>query len=323
MSGVLNRLHVDSTKFNNNAPKEHTKEEKENRKGKKDEGKMKKQKRNHEGDQYDCRYRYSHEKARGLKNITKSTEGGTALPDSSISLKPTIMTLKLERSASMAGSIRVSLRSEKPAKSALNDYQHKKPDPYKPRQHLATQQPILVPVARSAAKKAKIADRIADSRLKGADLYVARLAWKRPQPAVLRRHDKLQSQENTSSASSLSANLSDLSIRNLETSATGSLYDDLSCCSRTMSPADLESATPSNDTECATSSRPCYRCISYMQWAGIHRVFWTNSNGEWEGGKVRDLVDALELGDTAGAGRMVGMFVTKHEVLMLRRHMGE
>ena len=27
-----------------------------------------------------------------------------------------------------------------------------------------------------------------------------------------------------------------------------------------------------------------------MRWAGIKRVFWTNVNGEWEGGKVADLL---------------------------------
>ncbi len=58
-----------------------------------------------------------------------------------------------------------------------------------------------------------------------------------------------------------------------------------------------------------------------MHWAGIHRVLWTNDKGEWEGANVRDLVDALELGDTPGANSMASMFVTKHEVLMLRRQM--
>lgn len=75
-----------------------------------------------------------------------------------------------------------------------------------------------------------------------------------------------------------------------------------------------------------------------MQSVGIKRVFWTNAHGDWEGRKVRDLVDALEqsaspvggsdgegcgagVGDGAGAGGN-GVFVTKHEVLMLRRLMG-
>jgi hypothetical protein len=140
---------------------------------------------------------------------------------------------------------------------------------------------------------------------------------------MVRRHDTSHNGGDDLSPSSLRTSLSDLSIRETETSLTGSLHDELSCYSRTAFPADPQTAAPSNELGCATSSRPCYRCISYMQRAGIRRVFWTNNNGEWEGGKVRDLVDALELGDKAGAGSMAGMFVTKHEVLMLRRQMGE
>lgn len=61
-----------------------------------------------------------------------------------------------------------------------------------------------------------------------------------------------------------------------------------------------------------------------MHSAGIKRVFWTNSEGEWVGGKVRDLVDDIEspLVDTNGdivenAGRTL-VFVTKAEVLILK-----
>lgn len=72
-----------------------------------------------------------------------------------------------------------------------------------------------------------------------------------------------------------------------------------------------------------------------MHAVGIKRVFWTNDGGEWEGGKVRDLVDALDCsmqstgdgaaeGGGAGGGPMGnGVFVTKHEVLMLKRMMGQ
>lgn len=59
-------------------------------------------------------------------------------------------------------------------------------------------------------------------------------------------------------------------------------------------------------------------------------MFWTNANGQWEGGKVRDLVEALELAGASDAhsGSECGIsggtahdevFVTKHEVLMRQR----
>ncbi|KAK0104687.1 hypothetical protein ONS95_004961 [Cadophora gregata] len=69
-----------------------------------------------------------------------------------------------------------------------------------------------------------------------------------------------------------------------------------------------------------------------MHAVGIKRVFWTTQNGNWEMAKVRDLVDALESGigadgnsdgDGLGIGQeSKGVFVTKHEVLMLKRTMG-
>jgi hypothetical protein len=57
-----------------------------------------------------------------------------------------------------------------------------------------------------------------------------------------------------------------------------------------------------------------------MHSVGIKRVFWTNNDGNWEGAKIRDLV---ELMSRAGNGDALNrVFVTKHEVLMLRRIMG-
>jgi hypothetical protein len=64
-----------------------------------------------------------------------------------------------------------------------------------------------------------------------------------------------------------------------------------------------------------------------MSSVGIKRVFWTTASGEWESAKVRDLVDALENFGLAQpsdvATTLNNVFVTKHEVLMLRRAMGE
>lgn len=59
-----------------------------------------------------------------------------------------------------------------------------------------------------------------------------------------------------------------------------------------------------------------------MHNVGIKRVFWTTEGGEWEGAKVRDLVDALDGSGFDDGGDGSGVFVTKHEVLMLRRMMG-
>jgi hypothetical protein len=59
-----------------------------------------------------------------------------------------------------------------------------------------------------------------------------------------------------------------------------------------------------------------------MHSVGIKRVFWTNSKGNWEGAKVRDLVDVLDGSGSGSDGNGVSerrVFVTKHEILMLRR----
>ena len=62
-----------------------------------------------------------------------------------------------------------------------------------------------------------------------------------------------------------------------------------------------------------------------MHATGIKRVFWTNREGE--GAKVQHLVDALD-GFKASSARVNSevdaraLFVTKHEVLMLRREIG-
>ena len=56
-----------------------------------------------------------------------------------------------------------------------------------------------------------------------------------------------------------------------------------------------------------------------MHSAGIKRVFWTNAQGEWEGEKVRELVDALENPCSSGLTRSSGgglVYMTKCEVLM-------
>lgn len=63
-----------------------------------------------------------------------------------------------------------------------------------------------------------------------------------------------------------------------------------------------------------------------MSSVGIKRVFWTTGSDTWESAKARDLVDALDkLGQeqpSNAAATLNNIFVTKHEVLMLRRTMG-
>ena len=180
------------------------------------------------------------------------------------------------------------------------------------------------------AKSHQVAERIKDSRLNGADLYVARLAKagksshvdcgcergealaidKPATTPVLDDHGEQQQQPKDPGPSFKKKPL------------TGSLHDEL----RFPSPLEKPSATvkpvTTEERRTATQSRPCYRCVSYMHSAGIKRVFWTNSKGEWEGAKVRELVDALEApapsnshGSMAGIG---AVYVTKSEVLLLK-----
>ncbi|KAK3065994.1 hypothetical protein LTR53_017815, partial [Teratosphaeriaceae sp. CCFEE 6253] len=162
------------------------------------------------------------------------------------------------------------------------DYKHSG----KMKMHESTQpEPILLPKGHTGHN---INDRRKHPRLVGADLY-----------------------ETLSATSS-----------NMTT--TGCLHDELT----NREPSPRPSPLPRHatlDAKVARASRPCYRCISHMHVAGIKRVFWTNDAGEWEGGKVRDLVDALEdsmdsVAKGAGGGPTgSGVFVTKHEVLMLKR----
>lgn len=109
----------------------------------------------------------------------------------------------------------------------------------------------------------------------------------------------------------------------------GSLHEELTCS------IPKEEPTPVDDSSVATTtwrdhptvaeSRPCYRCVAYMHSVGINRVFWTTNDGGWARAKVRDLVDELEgaMGrtDPALGLPLPEFFVTRHEVLLLRRQM--
>ncbi|CAK7200551.1 hypothetical protein SEUCBS139899_003248 [Sporothrix eucalyptigena] len=163
-------------------------------------------------------------------------------------------------------------------------------------------------------------------RLAGADLYVARLG----KPGA--GHRKAPSDVATAAVAAA------VTTTNTPTMPTGSLHDELifkhATPSTTAAPL-VAGDCPATDSSSMTrpskvaESRPCYRCIAYMHSVGIKRVFWTNSDGVWEGAKVRDLVDSLEAAAQDGgsgsgpAGDVGGMFVTKHEVLLLLRALAE
>ncbi|KAK9423835.1 putative CMP/dCMP-type deaminase domain-containing protein [Seiridium unicorne] len=99
------------------------------------------------------------------------------------------------------------------------------------------------------------------------------------------------------------------------TTFSGSLHDELVCKTRQpqlLGPAPSGKSFNGKPAE----SRPCYRCVAYMDSVGIKRVFWTNSNGEWENAKVRDLVDLLDRPVDPDGNGSIGLFVTKHELLV-------
>jgi hypothetical protein len=187
--------------------------------------------------------------------------------------------------------------------------------------------------ARLLQARAEINDRKKHPRLAGADLYVTRLGWNnnnvarpnskqksvKPPTRVLASPSSSESEAAPPSLSSSTSSTGTLGT-------TGSLYDELrNHTPRTPSP--VPESTPTIPREAIHASRPCYRCVSYMHAVGIKRVFWTNDAGEWEGGKIGKFIDALDgEGDGAGCGGGPmgnGVFVTKHEVLMMRRTMGD
>ncbi|KAL8781297.1 MAG: hypothetical protein Q9213_006072 [Squamulea squamosa] len=179
---------------------------------------------------------------------------------------------------------------------------------------------VVVPQSRIVPKSHQVAERMKDSRLVGADLYVARLGKKGRV-----NHYDCGCQDDKSTAVEERDQLSPDSATSSGPEAkplTGSLHEEL----RFPSPNEEKKPTPKSVSKgeqmTATYSQPCYRCISYMHSAGIKRVFWTNNKGEWESGKVRELVDALEgpvSPDVDGLTTSIGdVYVTKSEVLLLK-----
>lgn len=185
---------------------------------------------------------------------------------------------------------------------------------------------VVVPQSRIVTKSHQVAERMKDSRLNGADLYVARLG-----KAGKSNHYDCGCQYEAPPVAGKPASAifedghpppKDTVMTPKTKPPTGSLHDELRFPSPSEKPKSTGKPIPKGKRLTATHSRPCYRCISYMHSAGIKRVFWTNTKGEWEGGKVRDLVDALEApvppesDGTMGAAGAV--YVTKSEVLLLK-----
>ncbi|KAF2445243.1 hypothetical protein P171DRAFT_444114 [Karstenula rhodostoma CBS 690.94] len=171
--------------------------------------------------------------------------------------------------------------------------------------------PMKFSKGRTGEKKRSTVDRKKHPRLNGADLYVARLGWQSSAKSGPSPCCEVLEHPHTATAKQ----------------PTGSLHEEL------LNPGPVSVSAANNapikiePEPSVLASRPCYRCIAYMNSVGIKRVFWTTSSGEWECAKVRDLVDALDdlgSGDAAADAHTTlnSVFVTKHEVLMLRRTMG-
>lgn len=155
-------------------------------------------------------------------------------------------------------------------------------------------------------------------KLVGADVYVARLVKDVPAPASRKQRRSAGKKKNPGLDAPGTA--TDLYP------STGSLHDELTCRNRKSVPL-LSSSEDVNAKSAPAESRPCYRCVAYMHSVGIKRVFWTTNEGKWEGAKIRDLVDQLEGTMQSETDTVLGLsipdvFVTKHEVLLLRRLMG-
>ena len=222
-------------------------------------------------------------------------------------------------------------------------YQRGKRSPPTPSE-IEMKQSRLVPTARRATKSRRTDDRVSDSRLRGADLYVARLCMKTVSTVATRNIDAVKAgaalnmHKKTESRASGMPDPADITspieIEARNALSSTSLHDELSCLDRPSASQTTigiaNNISHNLEVPSPVASRPCYRCIAYMYRAGIRRVFWSTSTGVWEGGKVRDFVDMMEapqnIGDDPAASTTAsgaGLFVTKHEVLLLRRTMGD
>jgi len=172
---------------------------------------------------------------------------------------------------------------------------------------------MLLPKGQTGQNTRSVKERTKLPRLNGADVYVARLGWK----------DQFGTHKSVACCAEAESSSDEVAPSR---PPTGSLHDELLNPDSRPKPAPKSADTTNEKMPSVLASRPCYRCISYMAMVGIKRVFWTTDSGDWEGAKVRELVDALDkLGEEPsvdGTTALNSVFVTKHEVLMLRRMMG-
>ncbi|ROW15004.1 hypothetical protein VPNG_03489 [Cytospora leucostoma] len=182
---------------------------------------------------------------------------------------------------------------------------------------------LIVPKGSTGSSSDRLRDRMKHPKLVGADVYVARLVNDTP-PTQGRKQRRARKQKFVGSAGE--PDVDACSIASNVSGATRSLHDELRC--RESKPqASLAMSEDVEGRPMPAESRPCYRCVAYMHSAGIRRVFWTTNEGKWECAKIRDLIDKLEGTMQSGADTSLGLpvpdvFVTKHEVLLLRRLMG-
>lgn len=203
-----------------------------------------------------------------------------------------------------------------------SSYRH----PHQQRQHNKPNT-LVLPQNRVVTKSYHTAERMKVPRLNGADLYVARLgrAGKVDHFDCGCERDHLTAPTGgKSNITKADGKSTELKIPSKPSTPTGSLHDELLFPLPRQESKPTKQPSSNNALLTATQSRPCYRCISYMRSAGIKRVFWTNSKGGWEGGKVRDLVDSLEGPVPQGGHSSMGapgarsVYVTKFEVLLLK-----
>lgn len=59
-------------------------------------------------------------------------------------------------------------------------------------------------------------------------------------------------------------------------------------------------------------SRPCWRCLEWMYWAGIKRVFWTDAEGVWHGDKVVQLLFGSAYPNSPASMTSAAVYVPVH-----------